>query len=104
MNFSQSIYHVDENSMNLMVTLMFTNPSSAEISVNVFSTPINVTSKASVYAIYQYIIMYCNPLLQEPLIMMLDHTILYFLMEPLVHLLTSEYLTTTLLKHQRLSI
>ena len=39
MNFSRLMYSVDENSMNLVVTLIFSNPSSTDIAVGVDSTP-----------------------------------------------------------------
>ena len=45
MNFSQLMYSVDENSMNLAVTLIFSNPSSTEINVDIISTPHAVTGE-----------------------------------------------------------
>lgn len=45
MNFSQSAYSVDENSQNLPITLIFSNPSSTEITIGVNSSPQTVTSK-----------------------------------------------------------
>ena len=39
------MYNVDENSMNLAVTLIFSNPSSTKINVDVYSTPHAVTGE-----------------------------------------------------------
>ena len=39
------MYSVDENSMNLAVTLIFSNPSSTEINVGVFSIPHAITGE-----------------------------------------------------------
>ena len=39
------MYSVDENSMNLVVTLIFSNPSSTDITVNVYSTPDAISGK-----------------------------------------------------------
>ena len=44
-NFSQSVYSVDENSMNLEVSMIFSNPSSMDIDVGVVSTPHTVTGQ-----------------------------------------------------------
>ena len=44
-NFSQSMYSVDENSMNLEVSIIFSNPSSTDIDVGVVSTPYTVTGQ-----------------------------------------------------------
>ena len=44
-NFSQLMYSVDENSMNLAVTLIFSNPSSTDINVVVISTPHAITGE-----------------------------------------------------------
>ena len=44
-NFSQSMYNVDENSMNLEVNMIFSNPSSTDIDVGVVSTPHTVTGQ-----------------------------------------------------------
>ena len=39
------MYSVDENSMNLVITLIFSNPSSSEINVGVISTPHAITGE-----------------------------------------------------------
>ena len=44
-NFSQSMYSVDENSMNLEVSMILSNPSSTDIDVSVVSTPHTVTGQ-----------------------------------------------------------
>ena len=44
-NFSQSMYNVDENSMNLEVSMIFSNPSSTDIDVGVVSTLHTVTGQ-----------------------------------------------------------
>ena len=45
MNFSRSAYNVDENSQNLPITLIFSNPSSTAITIRVNSSPQTATSK-----------------------------------------------------------
>ena len=54
MNFSLPAYNVDENSQNLPITLIFSNPSSTAITVGVNSSPQTVTSKYTVHTYYIY--------------------------------------------------
>ena len=101
-NFSQAAYNVDENSQNLPITLIFSNPSSTPITVGINSSPQTVTSKY----IHSYVL-HINTLfifLQGILIMILDHTLQCFLPLSLLRHLTLGYLTITLLKHQRLLV
>ena len=46
-NFSQSVYNVDENSEAVEILLLFSNPSSIAITVEVTSEEINTTGEYS---------------------------------------------------------
>ena len=54
-NFSQPFYTVDENSGIIQIQLMFSNPSSIDITVEVNSEDINATGEFTVH-IYSYAI------------------------------------------------
>ena len=53
-NFSQPSYNIDENSGAIEILLLFSNPSSTAITVEVTSEEINATGEYSTYT-YTYV-------------------------------------------------
>ena len=76
-SFNQSVYSVQENDGPAQPVLVLSNPSSTDITVQVFNTDNSAIGECFVTV---FVIDKLN-MLQEMLIMILDHTISHFLLE-----------------------
>ena len=92
MSFEQTAYRVDEDDGPAQPVLVLSNPSSTNITVEVFNTDGSATGEY--YTIFWYQILWwnnngiTNMLQEEVLIMDLDHTLSHFLLEqPGFHLM-----------------
>ena len=77
--FDHAIYYVDEDDGPAQPTLILSNPSSTDITVQVFNTDGTATGEyCSILINYNVI---TNMLQEEVLIMVLDHTLSHFLLD-----------------------